>query len=228
MIVDERMSTFINSLDLGNTPFLEELELYAHREHIPVVRREVQSFIKVLLALHRLKRILEVGTAIGFSSLLMCEYGPADARIVTIENYQKRILLAKENFKKAGQEFRITLLEGDASEILAGLSGEFDLIFMDAAKGQYIHWLPQVRRLLAPGGILLSDNVLQDGNLIESHYLVERRDRTIYKRMREYLRQLKTDPMLETAILPLGDGVAVSVKKEASRMKEEGAECPMV
>ncbi len=214
MIVEERMRTFINSLDTGNTPFLEELEQYALQERVPVIRREMQSFIKMLLALQRPKRILEVGTAIGFSTLLMCEYGPADVQITTIENYEKRIPLAKENFRKAGQESKITLLEGDATKILAGLSGFYDLIFMDAAKGQYIHWLPDVIRLLKKGGVLLSDNVLQDGNLIESHYIVERRDRTIYKRMREYLYQLKHDPLLETSILPLGDGVTVSVKKE--------------
>ena len=214
MIVEERMRTFINSLDTGNTPFLEELEQYALQEGVPVIRREMQSFIKMLLALQRPKRILEVGTAIGFSTLLMCEYGPADVQITTIENYEKRIPLAKENFRKAGQESKITLLEGDATKILAGLSGFYDLIFMDAAKGQYIHWLPDVIRLLKKGGVLLSDNVLQDGNLIESHYIVERRDRTIYKRMREYLYQLKHDPLLETSILPLGDGVTVSVKKE--------------
>ena len=214
MIVEERMRTCINSLDTGNTPFLEELEQYALQERVPVIRREMQSFIKMLLALQRPKRILEVGTAIGFSTLLMCEYGPADVQITTIENYEKRIPLAKENFRKAGQESKITLLEGDATKILAGLSGSYDLIFMDAAKGQYIHWLPDVIRLLKKGGVLLSDNVLQDGNLIESHYIVERRDRTIYKRMREYLYQLKHDPLLETSILPLGDGVTVSVKKE--------------
>ena len=208
------MRTFINSLDTGNTPFLEELEQYALQERVPVIRREMQSFIKMLLALQRPKRILEVGTAIGFSTLLMCEYGPADVQITTIENYEKRIPLAKENFRKAGQESKITLLEGDATKILAGLSGSYDLIFMDAAKGQYIHWLPDVIRLLKKGGVLLSDNVLQDGNLIESHYIVERRDRTIYKRIREYLYQLKHDPLLETSILPLGDGVTVSVKKE--------------
>ncbi len=104
MIVEERMRTFINSLDTGNTPFLVELEQYALQERVPVIRREMQSFIKMLLALQRPKRILEVGTAIGFSTLLMCEYGPADVQITTIENYERRIPLAKENFRKAGQE----------------------------------------------------------------------------------------------------------------------------
>ena len=214
MIVDERMRTYINSLDMGNTPFLEELEQYAIRERVPIIRREMQSFIKMFLAVNRPKRILEVGTAIGFSTLLMCEYGQPDMHITTIENYEKRIPIARENFRKAGKEHRITFLTGDAGEILPMLLGRYDLIFMDAAKGQYIRWLPDVVRLLAPGGILLSDNVLQEGELIESHYLVERRNRTIYKRMREYLYELKHHPQLLTSIVPLGDGISLSVKQE--------------
>lgn len=214
MIVDERMRTYINSLDMGNTPFLEELEQYAIRERVPIIRREMQSFIKMFLALNQPKRILEVGTAIGFSTLLMCEYGREDLQIVTIENYDKRIPIARENFRRAGREDQITLLEGDAGELLKTLEGPFDMIFMDAAKGQYIHWLPDIRRLMAKGSVLISDNVLQEGDIIESHYLVERRKRTIYKRMREYLYELKHDPSFVTSILPLGDGVTVSVKQE--------------
>lgn len=214
MIVDERMRTYINSLDMGNTPFLEEMEQYALEHHVPIIRKEMQSFMKVLLAVQRPERILEVGTAIGFSTLLMCEYGLENLQMVTIENYEKRIPIAKENFRKAGRENQITLLEGDAGEILKTLEGTFDLIFMDAAKGQYINWLPDVLRLMHPGSILVSDNVLQEGDLIESRYLVERRNRTIYKRMREYLYELKHHPHLITTIIPLGDGVTVSVKQE--------------
>ena len=214
MIIDERMRTYINSLDMGNTPFLEELEQYAIRERVPIIRREMQSFIKMFLAVNRPKRILEVGTAIGFSILLMCEYGREDLQIVTIENYDKRIPIARENFRRAGREDQITLLEGDAGELLKTLEGPFDMIFMDAAKGKYIHWLPDIRRLMAKGSVLISDNVLQEGDIIESHYLVERRKRTIYKRMREYLYELKHDPSFVTSILPLGDGVTVSVKQE--------------
>nr|WP_297885955.1 O-methyltransferase [uncultured Blautia sp.] len=213
MIVEERMRTYINSLDMGNTPFLEELEKEALSKGVPIIRREMQSFIKVLLAIKQPKRILEVGTAVGFSTLLMCEYGRADLQITTIENYEKRIPIAKENFQKAGQWEKVTFLEGDAGQILKELKGSYDLIFMDAAKGQYIHWLEDVIRLLEPEGILLSDNVLQEGELIESHYLVERRNRTIYKRMRDYLYTLKHDQRLITSILPLGDGAALSVKK---------------
>lgn len=213
MIVDERMVTYINSLDRGNTPFLNELERKAREDRVPIIRREMQSFLKVLLQIKRPRLILEVGTAVGFSTLLMSEYAPAKCEITTIENYEKRIPIARENFKRAGREEQITLLCGDAAQVLKTLEGSFDLIFMDAAKAQYIHFLPEVLRLLPSGGILVSDNVLQDGDLIESHFAVERRNRTIYKRMREYLYVLKTHEELETSILPLGDGVTLSIKK---------------
>ena len=213
MIVDERLVTYINSLDRGNTPFLNQLEMDALKDQVPVIRRETQSLLKVLLTIKMPSRILEVGTAVGFSALLMSTYAPENCRITTIENYDKRIPIARENFKKAGKEEQITLLEGDAREILKTLEGPFDFIFMDAAKGQYIHFLPDVLRLLSRSGILISDNVLQDGDIIESHFAVERRNRTIYTRMREYLSALKNSHVLETSILPLGDGVALSVKK---------------
>ena len=143
----------------------------------------------------------------------MSEYAPKDCRITTIENYEKRIPIARENFKKAGKEEQITLLEGDAAKILKTLEGSYDFIFMDAAKAQYINFFPDVLRLLKKGGILISDNVLQDGDIIESHFAVERRNRTIYKRMREYLYVLKNHEELETSIIPLGDGVTLSIKK---------------
>ena len=212
MITEERISTFISSFDTGNTPFLNELEEYAIKTNVPIIRPQMQSFLKLLLAMQKPKRILEVGTAIGFSALLMSEYGPKDCYITTIEKYEKRIPLAKENFKKAGKEESITLLEGDATEILKELTGPYDFIFMDAAKGQYIHFLPDILRLLPTGGILVSDNVLQDGDVMESRYAVTRRDRTIHTRMREYLYELKHNEQLQTDILPVGDGVTVSVK----------------
>ncbi|HIV34607.1 MAG TPA: O-methyltransferase [Candidatus Blautia intestinigallinarum] len=218
-MIDERLTTYINSLDTGNTEFLEQLERYAHETYVPVIRREMQSFLKVLLAIKKPMKILEVGTAIGFSTLLMCEYGPAGCQITTIENYQKRIPIARENFKKSGYENQITLLEGDAKDILKELEESFDLIFMDAAKGQYIHFLPDVLRLLRTDGVLVSDNVLQDGDILESRYLVERRNRTIHKRMREYLYTLKHHPQLVTAVLPVGDGITVSSKIQAEERK---------
>ncbi len=213
MITDERFTAYINSLENGNPAYLDELEAYAKQTQVPIIRKEMQSFMRTLLIMNKPKRILEVGTAIGFSALFMSEFMPEGGHITTIEKYEKRIPLAKENFRKNGKEASITLLEGDATEILKELQEPFDFIFMDAAKGQYIHFLPDVLRLLNPGGILLSDNVLQDGDIIESKYAVTRRDRTIHKRMREYLYTLKNHEQLETAILTLGDGVALSVKK---------------
>lgn len=212
MIVEERMRTFINSLDAGNTPFLDELECSALSEGVPIIRKEMQSFIKTLLALKKPQRILEVGTAVGFSTLLMCEYSQPEMHITTIENYEKRIPKARENFRRAGCESQITFLEGDAGQILKELSGSYDLIFMDAAKGQYIHFLPEVLRLLKKGGLLVSDNVLQDGDIIESRFAVTRRNRTIYSRMRDYLWQLKHMKEFETAVLTVGDGVTISTK----------------
>lgn len=211
----ERLTAYINSLDAENSPLLEELEVYAKETYVPIIRREMQSFLKVLLSVKQPKRILEVGTAIGFSTLLMYEAAGRDCQITTIENFTKRIPIARENFKRAGCEDAITLLEGDATRILKELDGPYDFIFMDAAKGQYIHFLPEILRLMEEGAVLVSDNVLQDGDIIESHYMVERRNRTIYKRMREYLYQLKHHPLLETSVIPLGDGVTISVKKTA-------------
>lgn len=218
MIVDERMSAFIDSLDTGNTPFLNEIEREAKETNVPIIRTQMQSLMKFLLAVHKPMSILEVGCAIGFSALLMSEYAPAGCSITTIEKYEKRIPIARENFKRAGREDSITLLEGDAADILKELTGTYDLIFMDAAKGQYIHFLPDILRLMPEGGLLVSDNVLQDGDIIESRFAVTRRNRTIHSRMRDYLYELKHHPQLETVILPVGDGVTLSVKQDNIKM----------
>ena len=213
MIVDERIITFINSLDTKNSEILEDIEREALADNVPIIRREMQSFLKVLLMVKKPMRVLEVGTAVGFSALLMSDYLPEGGHITTIENYEKRIPIARENFRRAGKEDKITLIEGDATEVLAEMEGTFDFIFMDAAKGQYIHYLPNVLRLLSDGGCLVSDNVMQDGDIIESRFAIERRNRTIHARMREYLYELKHHPELETVILPVGDGVTLSTKK---------------
>ena len=214
MVVDERLVTYINSLDQGNTEMLDIIEREALDSFVPIIRKEMQSFLKLLLAMQKPMRILEVGTAVGFSAILMAEYDPVPCEITTIENYDKRIPIAKENFKRAGKEGQITLIEGDATDVLKTLKEPYDLIFMDAAKGQYIHFMPDIIRLLKNGGVLVSDNVLQDGDIIESHFAVTRRNRTIYKRMREYLYELTHRDDLVTAVLPIGDGITVSTKKD--------------
>lgn len=214
MIVDERMVTYIHSLEKPEDPIIEQIEQEAKETFVPIIRKETQSFLKVLLLMKKPVRVLEVGTAIGYSAILMSHYLPKDGRITTIEKYEKRIPIARENFSRAAVADRITLLEGDALEIMKSLEEPFDFIFMDAAKGQYIHYLPEAIRLLAPEGVLMSDNVLQDGDVIESRFAVERRNRTIHSRMREYLYELKHNERLQTSILPLGDGVALSIKKK--------------
>ena len=213
MIVDERMVTYIRSLEVPESAVIEAIEQEALRDRVPIIRKEMQSFLKVLLMIKRPMRILEVGAAVGFSSILMSEYMPEGGHITTIENYDKRIPIARANFKRAGKEEQIDLIEGDALEVMHGLEGPYDLIFVDAAKGQYIHYLPEVMRLLGTDGVLVSDNVLQEGDIIESRFAVERRNRTIHSRMREYLYELKHHDQLQTSIIPLGDGVAFSVKR---------------
>ena len=154
MIVDERMVTYIRSLEVPESAVIEAIEQEALRDRVPIIRKEMQSFLKVLLMIKRPMRILEVGAAVGFSSILMSEYMPEGGHITTIENYDKRIPIARANFKRAGKEEQIDLIEGDALEVMHGLEGPYDLIFVDAAKGQYIHYLPEVMRLLGIDGVL--------------------------------------------------------------------------
>ena len=213
MIVDERMVTYIHSLEKPEDPIIEQIEQEAIETFVPIIRKETQSFLKVLLLIKKPVRVLEVGTAIGYSAILMSHYLPEDGRITTIEKYEKRIPIARENFSRAAVADRITLLEGDALDIMKSLEGPFDFIFMDAAKGQYPFLLPQAKRLMAQGGLLITDNVLQEGDILESRFAVRRRDRTIHKRMREYLYTLAHDEDLVCTVLPVGDGLAVCTVK---------------
>lgn len=212
-IVNERIVDYINSLDKGNSLVCNAIEKEALADGVPIIRKEMGNLLKVLLLLKQPQKILEVGTAVGYSSILMSENMPENCRITTIENYEKRIPVAKNNFKRAGKEEVITLLEGDAMDILKELDGMYDFIFMDAAKGQYINFLPELLRLMPVGGLLISDNVLQEGDIVESRYGVTRRNRTIHTRMREYIYTLTHAEQLETSIVPIGDGITLSVKK---------------
>ncbi len=213
MISSERISSFIESLEPARPVWLDDLERQALADMVPIIRKETQQLLRFLVKYVNPEQILEVGTAVGFSALLMWEASGKKAQITTIENYEKRIPIARENFAKNGADAQITLLEGDAAEVLKTLDGQYRMIFMDAAKGQYSAFLPEVLRLLAPGGMLITDNVLQDGDLLESRYAVTRRDRTIHARMRDYLYELMHNELLDSTILNVGDGMALSVKK---------------
>ncbi|MCR5250226.1 MAG: O-methyltransferase [Lachnospiraceae bacterium] len=209
----ERIAAFIGSLDPGLPGWLADVEAEALRDGVPVIRKETQQLLRFLVSLHRPERILEVGCGTGFSALLMWDAGDRLPKIDTIENYEPRIRKAKENLEHYS-DGSVRLLEGDAHELLPGLKEPYDMIFMDAAKGQYPAFLPEVLRLLVPGGLLVTDNVLREGDILESRFAVRRRDRTIHKRMRGYLYELMHAPGLVSTILPGGDGAALSVKKK--------------
>ena len=215
MIVNDRIVSYIHSLESQNSETLAKIEQCAIKDNVPIIRKEMESFLRVMLSISKPLNILELGCAIGYSAILMSEYLPEGGHITTIENYDKRIVEAKANIQMAGLENKITLLEGDAMEVMKDLEDEkYDFVFMDAAKAQYINFLPEVMRLMKPGAILIADNVLQDGDIIESRYGVIRRNRTIHSRMREYMYQVKHMDELETTIVPIGDGITMSVKKE--------------
>ena len=213
MITDERTATYIDSLATHNTPLLDSIEEDALSNGVPVIRRATQSFLKFMLADRQPKSILEIGTAVGFSAIFFATYAK-DAHIDTIENYPPRIEKAKINITSSGMEDRISLIEGDAQEVIEELAGShtYDMIFMDAAKAQYLSYLPVCDKMLAPGGVLISDNVLFDGDIVQSRFAVRRRDRTIHSRMRQFLRELSEDDRFVTTILPIGDGMTVSIK----------------
>lgn len=212
MIVNERVVSYLHSLEKGNGELCDKIEKYAHNTNVPIIRKEMESFLRVMIQMKSPKKILELGTAIGYSAILMAKSMPENCTVTTIENYDKRIPIALENIEKAGWKEKIRLIEGDALKVLKELDEPFDFVFMDAAKAQYLSYLEEILRLIPKGGILIADNVLQDGELIESKYVIDRRNRTIHSRMREYLYQIKNMEELETSIIPIGDGITLSVK----------------
>lgn len=215
MIEDERISAYIHSLDTELSPKLQTIEKEALANEVPIIKKPTQTLLRFLLKAHKPKQILEVGCAVGFSAILMSEDMPEDGHITTIEKVESRIAKAKENFSFAEKTQKITLLEGDATDLLKELvaKGEqYDMIFMDAAKGQYLHFFEDIMMLLKKDGLLVSDNVLQDGDIVQSRYAIIKRNRTIHSRMRDYLYLLTHHEDLRTVILPLGDGVTLSTK----------------
>jgi len=213
MIVDNRITEYLHSLEISRGELLDTIEKKAIEDGVPIIRSETAALLRSLTAALRPENILEIGTAVGYSALQMCQVMPKNCHITTIEKYEKRIPEAKENFRKAGEESRITFLEGDADMWLKELKGkQFDLVFMDAAKGQYLNWLPLLLDLMPVGAVLISDNVLQDGDVVQSRFAVQRRNRTIHSRMREYLYELKHMEEFETAVIPIGDGVTISTR----------------
>ena len=216
MIVEPRLVEYLNSLETELPEHLAKLEAYAIEHEVPIIRKEAQSLLKFFLELKRPENILEVGTAIGFSASLLCEYMPVNCHLTTIEKVPMRIVEAEKNLAALKRSQDVTFLTGDAEEVLKNLKEQgkkYDFVFMDAAKAQYMSFLEQILPMLPPGALLVTDNVLQEGSIVESKYSITRRDRTIHMRMREYLYELKHNDSLTTSIVAVGDGMALSVKR---------------
>ncbi len=212
MITYDYINEYIRKTIKQNTGILKELENHALENHVPIIQPEVAALLTLLGRLVKPVRILEVGTAIGYSSILLSRILEPGGRIDTIERYALMIEKAKGNIKAAGLENTINIIEGDALEVLKCLDRPYDMIFLDAAKGQYPEFLPECVRVLKKGGLLVSDNVLYKG-MIANEELVVRRKKTIVKRLRDFLDSLCRDESLDTSIIPIGDGVALSYKK---------------
>ncbi|WP_027621365.1 O-methyltransferase [Acetivibrio clariflavus] len=212
MICYDYINDYIRNTIRKSEGILKELEEFANKNHVPIVHPEVAKLLQVIGMIKRPSRILEIGTAIGYSSILLSEVLQPNGRIDTIERYELMIERAKNNIKRAGLENVVNIIAGDALEVLKCLNKQYDLIFLDAAKGQYPEFLPECLRLLSPGGLLISDNILYKG-MIANDELVVRRKKTIVKRLRNYLDMLCNSENLETSIIPIGDGVAISYKK---------------
>lgn len=204
---------FLDSLIPERSDFLMKLrEKSALSEsYAPIVRKDTEQLLVTLLTLLKPRRVLEIGTAVGYSAILMAETLPEDSTIVTVERYKKHADIAVDNIFKNGYEKKIKVIEGEASEVLSWLDPGFDFVFLDAAKGQYIEFLPDIMRVLNSGGVLLSDNILYQG-MVENEEKILRRKITIVKRLRMYLEEIMTNPALTTSVIPIGDGVALSVK----------------
>ena len=212
MIVNERIDEYIELLSKENSEYIERIREEALATEVPIIKRSSEAFMKSLLKIKRYTNILELGTAVAYSTLIIAEN--SEAQITTVEKFEPRIKIAKENIKFSKFKDRIELICEDVDIVLKNLviqNKKYDFIFMDAAKAQYIKWLPEIKLLLEDEGVLFSDNILQEGSIIESKFAIDRRDRTIHKRLREYLRALTSDKNLTTSIIPIGDGVALSI-----------------
>lgn len=211
-ITYDYMEQYIRSLIPENCDILKELEQYAKNNSVPIIQKEVGKFLELMITLKRPVKILELGTAIGYSAILMEMSSKNTADITTIERDSKMVVLAEENIKKYGFENKIQVLEGDCLEVLESLEEKFDLIFMDAGKGHYNHFLPNCMRLLAEGGMIIADNVLFKG-MVASKDLLVRRKITIVKRMKTYLELISNNKDLITSVIPMGDGIAVTTRR---------------
>lgn len=213
-LLEDYLTEYIENIQPKCEGELGELQAEAYEKNVPIIPNDVVKLVSFILDMVRPKRILEIGMAVGFSSSLMSQFLAEGGSIDTIDRFPVMIEQAKINFKKFGLEDKINILEGDAKDILPTLDEKYDIIFMDAAKGQYIQILPEVLRLLPVGGIIIADDVLQEGRVAQKYEEVPRRQRTIHKRMNEFLYEISHNKKLRSSILSIGDGVALIRKLE--------------
>ncbi len=214
MVTLDRVSSFVRSYIKDDEGLLGQIYNKALDDKVPVMRPETKEFIKTQLLIKKPINIIEIGTAVGYSALFMSQYIAKEAHITSIELDEDRVREAEANILKAGKKEQIKIIQGDAAEVLKTLTDSmYDFAFVDAAKGQYINYLPDVKRIIKTDGVIISDNILQDGEVLESHFVVEKRNRTIHDRMRDYLYAITHDEELSTSVLSVADGIAVSVKR---------------
>jgi len=211
-ITYDYMEQYIRKLIPDKEGILKEMETYALSNSVPIIQKEVGNFLELMIAMKKPKNILELGTAIGYSSILMSMSSNKASKITTIERNADMVRIARENIEKYDFKENIEVVEGDCLELLEKLEGQFDLIFMDAGKGHYNHFLPHCLRLLSPDGIIVADNVLFKG-MVASRELLIRRKITIVKRMKSYLEIISNNPELVTSVIPMGDGIAVTARR---------------
>ena len=209
---DDYISRYIRLIQPKYDGVLGEIQEEALEEEIPIVPHETARFLSTLLTIKKPKEILEIGTAVAFSAGLMSRYLQEGGHVTTIDRYKYMLNIAKKNIKRMGLEEKINIIEDDAANVLPKLSGPYDFIFLDAAKAQYIQFLPELLRLMPIGGILVADDVLQGGNIAKSRFSLPRRQRTIHKRMRNFLWDISHLDCLESSIIPIGDGIVMCTK----------------
>ena len=221
-VVKEEIVSFMRERQAPVTDALKEIEEFARRENIPIIPHETVAFFRLFLQTMQPKSILEIGTAIGFSALLMAEQVP-DAKIMTIDRNEEMIGFAKENFARFDQRKQITLLEGDAVDLLEHIEQRFDLIFMDSAKSKYIVFLPEVLKRLEVGGVVILDDIFQGGDVARDIMDVRRGQRTIYRGLQRLFDATLDHPGLTASLIPLGDGILMIRKnlEEISLPTEE-------
>lgn len=211
-ITYDYMESYIRNLIPDSQGKFKELEDFASEHGVPIAQKETIKFLEFMVSMKKPLRILELGTAIGYSAIKMYEAAGTNPHITTVERSEEMIALAKENIKSFNLEDKIEIKEGDCLEVLEALNEPYDLIFMDAGKGHYNHFLPHCLRLLKEDGIIIADNVLFRG-MVASDELVKRRKITIVKRMRKYLDMVSEDESLITSVIPMGDGIAITKRR---------------